>query len=154
VAEAQPAVVLSRRFAAPPERVFRAWVEPEQLVRWQFPDRGTRLEVAAFDAQRGGAYEFRFHAADGRIDTVRGSFIELVPPKRLVFTWRWDTNDPDGGVESRVSVDLVPDGGGTRLTVSHERLPTANSCRRHQLGWTGALGHLAELFEQATRGLR
>ena len=147
MAEAQPVVTVTRRIAASPERVFRAWVEPELLVRWQFPERSVRLEVAAFEARPGGAYRFRFHNADGQVDSVSGTFLELLPPKRLVFSWTWDTTDPDGGAETRVSVDLAADGDGTQLTVRHERLPTPTSCRRHQQGWTGALGHLAELCE-------
>ena len=147
MAEPQPVVSVTRRIAASPERVFRAWVEPELLVRWQFPDRSTRLEVAAFEARPGGGYTFRFHAEDGHVDTVRGTFLELVPPKRLVFTWTWDTSDPDGGVETQVSVELATDGNGTRVSVRHERLPTPSSCLRHQQGWTGALGHQAELVE-------
>lgn len=147
MAEPQPVVCVTRRIAAPRERVFQAFVDPELLVQWQFPARSVRLEVAFFDARPGGAYRFRFHNDDGSVDAVGGSFIELAPPKRLAFTWTWDTTDRDGGVETRVSVDLMPDGSGTLLTVTHERLPTANACRRHEQGWTGALGHLAELVE-------
>src|SRR5262245_27326877 len=93
VAEPQPVVSVTRRMKAVPERVFRAWIDPQLLVRWQFPDRSTRLEVVGFEARVGGAYTFRFHAEDGRCDTVSGTFLELVPPKRLVFTWIWDTTD-------------------------------------------------------------
>jgi uncharacterized protein YndB with AHSA1/START domain len=147
VAEAQPEVVVRRRIAAPPERVFQAFVDPELLVQWQFPARSVRLEIAAFDARVGGAYRFRFYAEDGSVDSVGGRFLELAPPKRLVFTWMWDTDDPDGGVETQVSVDVTADGQGTLLTVTHAQLPTPSSCRRHRQGWTGALGHLAELTE-------
>lgn len=145
--ERQPAVTVTRRIAAPPERVFQAFVDPELLVQWQFPSRSVRMEVAAFEARPGGRYRFHFHVEDGGVDVVGGRFLELAPPKRLVFTWTWDTTDRDGGVETQVSVDLSPDGGGTRVTVTHERLPSASSRRRHEQGWTGALGHLAELVE-------
>jgi uncharacterized protein YndB with AHSA1/START domain len=140
-------VTITRRIAVPPERVFQAFVDPELLVKWQFPARSIRLEVASFEARPNGAYRFRFHNEDGSVDAVSGTFREVVPPKRLVFTWTWDTTDPDGGVETQVSVDLSPDTDGTRVHVTHERLPTATSRRRHEQGWTGALGHLAELVE-------
>src|SRR5262249_8474050 len=78
--------------------------------------------------------------------TARGEFVEVEPPRRLVFTFGWDPNEdgpnavPPGS--TRIEIELVPDGNGTLLRFTHE-LPTAESAQSHAHGWDHYLGRLA-----------
>src|SRR5262245_61723712 len=102
------------------------------------------MEIETFDARPGGAYRYRFHNPDGRSEVVLGRFLAVEEPSRLIFTWCWAPPDPDAGVETQVRVELAPDRRGTRLLLTHERLPSASRREQHRSGWTGALTHLGE----------
>lgn len=144
MSDAEPVVTLTWRFDVPPKEVFRAWIDPEWLVRWLFPSRDVRMQIETFDPRPGGAYCYRFHTPDGGTDVVLGRFLAIEEPSRLIFTWSWAPPDPDAGIETQVRVDLAPDRRGTRLVLTHERLPSARRREEHRNGWTGALTHLGE----------
>jgi uncharacterized protein YndB with AHSA1/START domain len=108
-----PTVRITRDFDAPPERVFRAYVEPELAARWLGP-RNLGMEIIEWDARTGGRY--RYHAVrEGEvIASFYGSFHEVRPAQRLVQTFTWE-GAPDG-----VSLDTVTfedlGNGRTRMT--------------------------------------
>jgi uncharacterized protein YndB with AHSA1/START domain len=134
------AIELERRIAARPETVFAYFTDPERYMRWQGVD-------AELDPRPGGVYRV---TVTGRSRTVAsGVFVEVDPPKRIVFTWGWEPRGglPDGMNEvppgtSTVEVDLVADGDGTVLRMRHSGLPTEEACRFHQVGWDGSLDRL------------
>jgi uncharacterized protein YndB with AHSA1/START domain len=120
---------------APPEKVYRYLVEPDLTVRW-FGEQSWN------EPHSGGLYRVSV-----RGHVVRGEFVELDPPRRLVYTWGWE---PGGGSSlppgsTRIEIDLIPDGDGTRLLFAHRDLPTAEEARRHGLGWDHYLGRLATI---------
>jgi uncharacterized protein YndB with AHSA1/START domain len=78
---------------------------------------------------------------DGGIHVMRGTYEELVPAKKIVFTWEPE-KDANEGI-SRVTVDLAPEGKGTKLVLTHERLVNAKSRDSHLKGWAGCLDNLA-----------
>jgi uncharacterized protein YndB with AHSA1/START domain len=134
----KPSLTLKRRLAAPPDRCFRAWTEPEALKRW-FGPPNTEIVVAESDPRVGGRYRLVMRAADGEEHDVSGEYREVVANRRLVFTWAWRTT-PER--QSLVTVEFAPDGGATALTVTHEQFADEEARDRHRQGWTGALDKL------------
>lgn len=146
-------VVLTRTLRHPPSRVFTAWTRADQIERWLKPGPDFTLE-ARVDCRAGGELELVFRDPDGTKNRVTGRYLVVRPPERLVFTWQWQTSEapiggapravpPDAaGVETLVTVDFASHGGGTLLTVTHERFMTEAETQRHGAGWTGALDQL------------
>lgn len=117
---------------AAPETVFPFFTDPARYVQWM----GT---TARINPTPGG--EYRVHIRGG-VETV-GEFVEIKPPKRLVFTWGW-TNDPAVPPGSaRVEVTLEPERGGTRVVLRHHGLPSAEQINHHRHGWQQYLERLA-----------
>jgi len=119
------------RIAARPEIVFQYFADPERMARWMGP--------ATLDARPGG--ELRIAVAG--IHPASGQFVEVDPPRRIVFTWGWDGPDygvPPGG--SRVEVDLIRDGDETVLKLRHLGLGP-DQAGDHAHGWQHYLDRLA-----------
>jgi uncharacterized protein YndB with AHSA1/START domain len=137
-----PSLTLKRRLNAPAEKVYAAWTDPKQLVRWFGPDSGpvTRAET---DLRVGGKYVVIFHTEDGEEHYVSGTYQEVVPNEKLVFSWAWRST-PER--ESLVTVTIKPDGDGVILTLLHERFFDQEARDRHEFGWTGSMNKLERLF--------
>ncbi len=134
----QPAVELTRTFAAKREKIFAAWTDPDMLSRWFGPSAEMTTE-AETDVRVGGRYRFRVVAPDGAEHVAYGEYREIEPPARLVFTWAWES----GWVtDSLVTVSLREVDGGTELTLRHERLATEEMRQRHTEGWNGSFQRL------------
>jgi uncharacterized protein YndB with AHSA1/START domain len=122
--------------AASPETVWTHLVDPERALRWW----GRSI---SFDPRPGGA--FRVEVTPGSV--ASGEFLELDPPRRLVYTWGWEAGG--GGPElvppgsTTVAIDLEPAGAGTRLRLVHSGLPTPETAGLHAEGWAHYLGRLA-----------
>lgn len=136
-------LTLVRRIAARPSIVFDALTTPDGIRCWWGPDDGPVL-LAETDVRVGGSFRVRFRMLDGMEHESSGAFIEVVPPTRIVMSWRWtDGGDAaEAGGESRIEIDLRPIATGTELTFTHERLQTAASRDSHEWGWNGALAKL------------
>ena len=133
-------LTLVRRIAARPSIVFDALTTPEGISCWWGPDAGPVL-IAEADARKGGRYRVRFRKLDGTEHESSGEFLEVVPPERVVMSWRWEGGQEDPN-ESRVEIvlRLIPE--GTELTFTHSLLRDEESRRSHEGGWTGALDKL------------
>lgn len=142
-----PDVEVSRRVAASPEAVFRAFTDPATLARWFSPSSDIGTEVLELDPREGGGYRLRFALPDGGRPVVLGRFLEVRAPERLVFTWTWEPPDPHAGIETEVTVTLAGDGTGTLVYVRHARFPDREVRDRHDEGWAGTLARLAALLE-------
>jgi uncharacterized protein YndB with AHSA1/START domain len=119
------------RIAASAETVWRLWTEPQGLAQWM----GTDAEVVA---EPGGL--FRVVLEDGPV--MRGTFTELDPPHRMVFTFGWEQNpagEPLAPGSTRVEVTLTPDDGGTVLVLRHFDMPTTHA-PDHEKGWSHFIG--------------
>jgi uncharacterized protein YndB with AHSA1/START domain len=140
----KPSLTLKRRLKATPARVFQAWTDPEEIVRWFGPADAVASSVRAkVDVRPGGRYQMNFQTDDGERHQVGGVYREVVPDSRLVFTWAWHTT-PER--ESLVTIMLVPDGDGTLLTIHHEQFFDQKARDGHERGWTGTLDKLERLF--------
>jgi uncharacterized protein YndB with AHSA1/START domain len=123
-------ITASVHIAARPERVFAYFTEAEAIVRWMG-------EYALLDPTAGGEFTL-----DIRGVPVRGRYLELEPPRRLVISWGYAGSDrlPPGA--STVEVRLSPESGGTRVDLEHRDLP-ADEVRAHTSGWTHYLTRLS-----------
>src|SRR5262245_36687158 len=114
---------------ASPETGCEVFVDPEKLARW----KGRLAE--RFEPRPGGAY--RIEVVPGHV--VAGEFVELEPPRRLVYTWGWEPDADGPNVvppgASTIEIELVPDGAGTKLLFTHRDLPTRESADSHAVGW-------------------
>jgi uncharacterized protein YndB with AHSA1/START domain len=141
---AGPSLTLKRRLNAPPERVYAAWTDPQDLIRWFGPAMVKQGSVRAeIDARVGGRYRISFDNDRGEHNVVAGTYRDLVPHSRVVFSWAWQST-PER--ESLVTVLLKPDGAGTQLTLHHEQLFDAAVRDAHEYGWTGTLDKLERHF--------
>ncbi|MFD7155885.1 SRPBCC domain-containing protein [Kribbella sp. NPDC059898] len=118
-------------------RVYDAWTRSELLARWYCPNLQLALKVDA-DVREGGAYvvEMGPHVA-------RGTYLEVEPPNRLVFSWKWDGTDD---APTRVEVELTEVPEGTRMRLSHTGFATAEDAANHRMGWDPELDRLAGLL--------
>ena len=108
-----PTITITRDFAAPPDRVFRAWTEADLVARWLGPD-STEMQIDAWDARTGGGYRYAALVGGEEVARFYGSFHEVRPSERLVWTFTWE-GMPDGvSLETMTFADLGD--GRTRLT--------------------------------------
>jgi uncharacterized protein YndB with AHSA1/START domain len=133
-------LVLTRSFAVAPEKVWQAWVDADALRVW-FGQTESPRWLAELDVRVGGRYRLVLREPNGACYTVRGVYRELVPNRRLVFTWSQHDSPFDG--EALITVELRPAGDGTDLTftldpVLDPRAPDA---------WRGDFKRLARLLQ-------
>jgi uncharacterized protein YndB with AHSA1/START domain len=133
-----PSVTIVRRIKATPAKVWAAITEPELMMQWWGPDAGPTLSAVA-DVRPGGRFSVVFRLLNGDEHNPTGIYRELVPEKKLVFTWEWP-GMPER--ESLVTFLLEPLDGGTELTLIHERLPDEKARGSHEAGWRGLLDKL------------
>ena len=133
-------LVISRLIKAPRERVFEAWTTPE-LAQWLCPGE-RRVVSSKVDPRVGGSYAIHLETDDGPV-TFGGTYLEIHKPAQIVFSWNIGDCLPEyAGHVSQVTVDLVEEKGGTRLTLTHEGLPNAEVAGKHANGWNGSLDNL------------
>ena len=137
---------VTHSFTAPRERVFRAWLEPEAIRAWFLPAGGTWTEPPAVDARPGGHYRFTV-VHQGNPYCIHGTYIEVSPPDKLVFTWLWE-DDPIRGdsADTVVTVELFDRGGRTEVVVTHEKFPSGEACEEHRVGWAECLAEIEKLL--------
>ena len=133
-----PSVTIVRKINASPASVWAAITQPKLMVQWWGPDAGPTLRVEA-DVRPGGRFSVVFRLMNGEEHNPTGIYREVIPEKKLVFTW-----DLPGmpEPESLVTFLLKPDDGSTRLTLRHEHLPDEAARKSHEQGWSGLLDKL------------
>jgi uncharacterized protein YndB with AHSA1/START domain len=117
---------------ASPETIWEFLVDPAKATRWMGMS-------ATLEAEPGGLY--RVEVIPGH--TARGEFVELDPPRRLVYTWGWEEGENPGPPgSSTVEIELVPEGEGTTVRLVHSDLPGADAAASHGHGWQHYLERL------------
>jgi uncharacterized protein YndB with AHSA1/START domain len=140
----QPSLTLKRRLDASPEKVYAAWTDPEKIARWFAPAQAKAGSgQATIDARVGGRFRVSFTLQSGELFEVGGVYREVLPNRRLVFSWAWHST-PER--ESLVTVSLKPDGEGTLLTLHHEQFFDQAARDGHERGWNGCLDNLEKSF--------
>jgi uncharacterized protein YndB with AHSA1/START domain len=118
-------------------RVFSALTDPAKMAQWFFGMKNGRANVAN-DLRPGGTYTIEM-IGDNKTATPKGTYLEIVPPEKLVFTWLACVD----GSESKVTIELFEQGAGTKLVLTHE-LPE-DQIQPHREGWTLCLDNM-ELY--------
>jgi uncharacterized protein YndB with AHSA1/START domain len=135
----KPSLVLKRRLKAAPEKVYEAWTRPEQMTHWWGVAGGPRPPVAETDLRVGGRFRVQFWDPKNEHHSVSGVYREVVPNRKLAFSWAWQTT-PER--ESLVTIELNPVTEGTMLTLTHEQFFDEKARDDHGHGWNIALDRL------------
>ena len=133
---------LERLIAAPPQRVFDLWTDPELPVKWWGPE-GTDVPAHAIDVRPGGRWRTTIRSPDGTLHTVSGVYRVIDRPRRLVFTWGWDDEAGVRGHETEVTVTFEPAPGGTKLVLVQSVFTSKDWRDRHRRGWSSSFDCLA-----------
>ena len=141
---------LHRVLNAPPERVYRAFLDPDAWAKW-LPPHGFTGKVHEMDAKVGGTFRMSFtNFSNGQSHAFGGEFLELVPGERLRYTDRFDDPNLPGVIE--VTVELRKVSCGTELNVTQAGVPEVIPAEACYLGWQESLGQLAKLVEAEIPG--
>jgi uncharacterized protein YndB with AHSA1/START domain len=144
---------LRRVFQAPRERVWAAWTQREQLEAWMCKDvPAHNPKYVELDVRPGGRYVIEIPLSDGKY-VGQGTFREVRPPEKLVFTWSW-TRVPARpgeqlGGESVVTVELFDRGGSTEMLFTHSDFESTEIREGSRTGWLGCFDVLGRLLEGA-----
>jgi uncharacterized protein YndB with AHSA1/START domain len=138
-------VRLHRVLRTTPEKVYRAFLDPDAMVKW-LPPNGFTGRMHHLDAKVGGTYKMSFsNFTTGQSHSFGGSYLELVPNERIRHTDRFD--DPNLPGEMQTTVSLKKVSVGTEVSIVQEGIPAAIPAEACYLGWQESLALLAQLVE-------
>ena len=136
---------MHRVFKAPPERIYRAFLDAGALRKW-LPPHGFTCEVHELDARVGGRHRASFtNFSTGHRDTFGGTYLELVPNERIRYSDAFDNANLPG--EMQTTITLTPGAFGTAVTIVQEGIPEVIPLDACYLGWQESLAQLAQLVE-------
>ena len=143
-------VRLHRVLRAPPDRVYRAFLDPEAMVKW-LPPNGFTGKVHHLEAKVGGSYRMSFtNFSSGGSHSFGGEYLELVPNQRIRHTDKFD--DPNLPGVMTVTISLVKVFCGTEMNIVQEGIPDAIPTQACYMGWQESLTLLAKLVEAEIPG--
>ena len=131
----------------PTDHVYKAWTDPAQLRQWFGPENVRTRSITA-DVRVGGKYRWDLTSPEGEEMSAFGEYKELVPGKKIVFTWQWDDDEAWKDRSSVVTVELFERRSGTELRLKHEQLPSEESRDRHNEGWNSLLDRLEQFLSE------
>ena len=135
-------VRLHRVLATKPEKVYRAFIEPDAMAKW-LPPNGFTCTVHSFDAKVGGSFKMSFrNFTTGHSHSFGGKYLELVPGQRLRYSDRFD--DPNLPGELTVTVELKAVAVGTEIDIVQEGIPDVIPVEACYLGWQDSLRNRSE----------
>ncbi|HXR59362.1 MAG TPA: SRPBCC domain-containing protein [Burkholderiales bacterium] len=143
----KPFLAIQRHFPVAPEKVWRAWTDPEALRRWFGP--GTVQEpvaAAELDVRVGGRFRLVFGGPKGDEHEAQGVYKEVVPNRKLVFTWTWPRTTPER--ESVITITLKASGGGTDFDFRQEQFFNEAVRDGHLGGWTSTFAKLERVVQE------
>jgi uncharacterized protein YndB with AHSA1/START domain len=143
----KPSLSLQRHYPVAPEKIWRAWTDPQALAKWWGPGPGEPVSLAELDVRAGGRFRIVFGGPDGKAHECAGVYQEVVPNKKLVFTWCWPNSTPER--ISLVTITFSAVNNGTELNFTHEQLFDEKARDDHKRGWTGALDKLEQFLNAA-----
>lgn len=139
----QRTLVLTRTLNAPARLVFMAWSHPHHLAKWWGPS-GFTLPHCEQDFRVGGKYRCCMRAPDGSDHWVRGEYLEITDPSRLVFTWLREDERGEIWCDNVVALSFEERNGRTTLTLNQTAFATVPHCDEHRDGWDQCLDRLVE----------
>src|SRR2546423_13652579 len=136
---------IHRVLRAEPEKVYRAFLNPEAMAKW-LPPHGFTGKVHQMDARVGGSYKMSFtNFTNGQTHSFGGKYVELVPNERIRYTDKFDDPNLPGEMQTTVTLRNTP--LGTELNAVQEGIPDAIPAEACYLGWQESLTLLAQLVE-------
>jgi uncharacterized protein YndB with AHSA1/START domain len=151
VADERPTLRMQRSFNAPRAVLWAIWTKPEMLARWFGPAHCPAISAKS-DLRVGGNWSATLQwSTDGQQLRPHGVYLEIVPGRRLVFTFKWEGDHEDGPpVDTRVTV-MLRDGpdGGTTLDFIHAELKSPESVVGHREGWISSFDRLDAVLEES-----
>jgi len=135
---------LERILPAPRTDVYRALTDPGELAKWWGP-RGFSVPRAEFDPRVGDSYRIAMQPPGGDLFHLAGEFLDVDPPARLGYTFRWDPPDPDDR-ETVAELSLEERGEVTEVLLTQGEFATEERLALHRQGWTDSLERLEELL--------
>lgn len=136
---------ITRTIAAPVERVFKAWSQPEHMKKWFGCGKTERVEIQQ-DFRVGGEFRVEMHCNDGEVAIVSGAFKEIEPNKKLVYTWSNNSQEYPAK-DTLVTVTFVTIGDTTEIHLVHTNFATDIVKEGHTMGWGAAFDKFAALFQ-------
>lgn len=131
-----------RTFAAPRDRVYRAWTDAKQFALWFHPTSDYTTVITQLDLRVGGAYRLEMHDPGGNVHKLWGTYREVRPPEKLVFTWQWQRENATA--ETLVTVEFRDLGASTEVCLTHQNFSSAEEREKHNHGWNGCFGQLEQ----------
>jgi uncharacterized protein YndB with AHSA1/START domain len=142
---AENTVKLHRVLRSPPQRIYRAFLDPDAMAKW-LPPFGFYGKVHHIKPEVGGTYKMSFtNLTTGNSHSFGGEFLELVPNERIRHTDKFDDPNMPGQMTTTISLKKVS--VGTELTVVQEGIPSVIPTEQCYLGWQESLTLLAQLVE-------
>jgi len=141
---APASIHVRRRIAASARVLFEAWLDPESIAAWMRPFDTVRTDAQS-DPVVGGSYRIDMYQADGTVVEHVGKYVEIDPPRRLVFTWASPATQHG---DSLVTIEFIESDGATEISLTQEQLPEFMA-QAHVGGWTSAFEKLAARAEQS-----
>jgi uncharacterized protein YndB with AHSA1/START domain len=141
-------LVITRVFDAPRQIVWKAWTDPEHLMRWWGP-HGFKTRVSAMDVRVGGGWRFCMRSPAGKDEWQYGVYREIVELERLVFSYAFEDDTGKPRHETLVTVTFADEGAKTRITLHQGVFESVAVRDDHVEGWGEALDHLAEYASNA-----
>jgi uncharacterized protein YndB with AHSA1/START domain len=140
-----PTLRMERTFNAPAQRVFDAWTSPEVLRRWWHAEYDWETTLAEVDLRVGGAVRVVMRDPEKDVEYGGGGqYLEIDPPRRLVFTWFWDGND----TRQLIEVDFEESDGVTTVRFTHSDLWSEEAVRDHESGWGRCFDNLERALSE------
>jgi len=136
-------LVVTRNIAAPVERVYQAWVNPEKMAVWFKPNERWRSVEVVAEVAVGKPYHITMTHNDGDVFHLAGEYTDVVPNRKLAFSWQ----GPGEPESSLVTVEFRSTSAGTEMVLTHERLTSSGQREQTNLGWNGCLDNLVAFVE-------
>ena len=136
---------MKRVLPAPRARVFAACTEPDELAKWWGPHGFTSPSIE-LDVRVGGSYRIAMQPPDGELFHLSGEFLEVEPPARLAYTFRWEEPDPDDQ-ETIVTLSFADRGDSTEVTFTQRAFATEARRALHEQGWTDGFERLEKALD-------
>jgi glutathione S-transferase len=143
-------LTLKRVIRAPRQKVFDAFTKPDLVRQWMGP-RGFKVTALEMEPRAGGRYRLTMQHRHGDTASVNGTYKEITPPERIVFTWKWDGEQMAALPETLVTVTFTErrgaEGAETEVQLLHSGFPATNVRDEHNGGWQGCLNKLADFTD-------
>ena len=141
----RPSLNITRQYAVAPEKVWRAWTDPQALNRWFGPGEPGSVTRAELDVRTGGRYLIAFRTQDGEEHSVSGIYQEVVEHRKLSFTWAWRSTPYR---VSLVTIELRPTDQGTELAFRHDQFFDQAARDNHERGWNLTFAKLDDFLAE------